>query len=67
MPNGWVQIASESKDYIVELLRHRLESNGIPVLVINKQDRNYLFGDIELHVKHEDAIRAKHICKDHFQ
>lgn len=67
MPQGWVQIWSESKEYVAELLRQRLEDNGIPVLLINKQDRNYLFGEIELHVKGEDVIRAKYVCKDHFK
>jgi len=46
------------------MMRSRLETQGIPVLIVNKQDRNYHFGDIEIHVKNQDVIRAKHICKD---
>ena len=67
MPDGWVRIWSESQQYMAELLRQKLEEQGVPVLVINKQDSSYLFGDIEIHVKGPDVIRAKHICKDHFQ
>ena len=64
VPEGWVQIWSEAQLYLAEMMRSRLETQGIPVLIVNKQDRNYHFGDIEIHVKNQDVIRAKHICKD---
>lgn len=64
MPEGWVQIWSETQLYLAELMRSRLETQGIPVLIVNKQDSNYHFGEIEIHVKNQDVIRAKHLCKD---
>lgn len=64
MPEGWIQIWGETQLYLAELIRTRLENEGIPVLIINKQDSNYHFGEIEIHVKNQDVIRAKHLCKD---
>ena len=41
-----------------------LASNGIDSIILNKKDSVLLVGEIELHVEHEQVIRAKHLLKD---
>jgi len=44
----------------IEILRARLESEGMRVVVLNKMDSSYLnFGDVELYVDREDFLKAK--------
>lgn len=62
MTTGWVHIQSASNEQAVNVLRSKLEAERIPVLIVNKQDANYTFGDIELHVRGVDVVKAKQIC-----
>lgn len=41
-----------------------LASNGIESIILNKRDSVFLVGDIEVHVRSELLIRAKHLLKD---
>jgi hypothetical protein len=61
LEKNWVKIYSTSAKYQAELLRGLLEENEISAVVVNKQDSSYLFGEIELYVIADDAIRAKHL------
>ena len=45
--------------YKANLLSDVLAVNDIQSYIINKKDRNYLFGDVELYVDADDVIRAK--------
>jgi hypothetical protein len=58
---GWVKIFSGGQLPYVAMIKHLLESNDIAVIQLNKQDSNYLFGELELYVRSEDVIKAKHL------
>lgn len=60
---GWESIYSCGKEYQAEIIIDFLKDNDIDAIVLNKQDSLYLFGDIEVHVKLDDVIRAKYIIK----
>ena len=46
----------------IEIQRARLESEGITVVVHNKMDSSYMnFGDIELHVRRNEYLKAKNL------
>jgi len=56
-----VKIFSTTAQYKAELIKGLLLENSIESVVINKQDSSYLFGELELYVKTDDAILAKHL------
>jgi hypothetical protein len=58
-----VKIFSETQEYRVHMAKDLLESKGLDALIVDKQDRNYHFGEIELHVRDTDVIKAKHILQ----
>lgn len=60
----WKLIFSTGKLYLAEMVKDILEDNSMDVVLLNKQDSFYLFGDIELYVKPDDVIRAKFLIKD---
>jgi hypothetical protein len=64
MEKEWVKIFQAPQELQVELARQALESVEIPSVTINKRDRTYGFGDIELYVHRDNAILAKLTLKD---
>ncbi|NOZ47830.1 MAG: DUF2007 domain-containing protein [Chlorobi bacterium] len=62
MEKGWVVIFSTNQIYKSEILKDVLENNNIDCVVLNKRDSSYLnFGNIEILVRKEDIIPAKHL------
>lgn len=60
----WEEVFRTNKLYRAEMLKALLEEEGIRGVIINKQDSSYtIFGEIELHVKREDILRAKSIIE----
>lgn len=57
----WVKIFSSSRVHEVEILCGLLKENDIQAITINKQDSSYLFGEAELYVTADDALRAQQI------
>ncbi|MBN1158853.1 MAG: DUF2007 domain-containing protein [Bacteroidales bacterium] len=55
---------STDKLYAAQMAQELLASNGIDSIILNKQDSVFLVGDIEVLVRHELLIRAKHLLKD---
>ncbi len=47
--------------YKAELLKGLLTENEINAVIINKKDSAYLFGEVELYVTTNDAVKAKHL------
>lgn len=64
MEKDWALIYSIGQLYQAEMVKAILEDNDIEVVLLNKQDSFYLFGDIEIYVRHNDVIRAKYVIKD---
>lgn len=57
-------IFSTSEAHLIELYKMKLDDSQIFNVVINKRDSAYNnFGEIELYVKFDDVIRAKHILE----
>ena len=64
MEKEWVEIFVALDEIQIEFARQELERWEIEAVVVNKQDRVYKFGQIELYVHRDNAIRAKQILKD---
>jgi hypothetical protein len=64
MSSDWKLIYATGKLYLAEIAKDILEEEGIEVVLLNKQDSVYLFGDIELLVKPDDVLRAKFLLKE---
>lgn len=60
---GWTCIFTSAHLHEVEIMRAILDDNQIKAIVVNKQDSVYLFGEIELYVRFEDAFVANQIIK----
>jgi hypothetical protein len=59
----WVSVFSTGKYYRAQFAVEYLNEHGIESVIVNKQDSTYLFGDVELFVRKEDVIKAKHLLK----
>ena len=64
MGKDWALVYSTGQIYQAEMVKDILEDNAMEVVLLNKQDSFYLFGDIEIYVRPEDIIRAKFLIKE---
>ncbi|MFO7658895.1 MAG: DUF2007 domain-containing protein [Bacteroidales bacterium] len=64
MEKDWVLIYSSSQDFSIELAKGIFTENEIEFVAIDKKDKFYQFGDIEIYVHRDNAIRAKFLLKD---
>ena len=58
MENDWKKIKTYANAIQAEIVKQMLEENGIPTVVLNKQDSSYFFGVVELYVDKEHAVEA---------
>lgn len=63
MENNWVRIFETPDDLRMEMARQVLEENGIDAVVLNRKDRTYLIGELELYVNRDRVIEAKSVIK----
>lgn len=61
MDSNWVNVYSTNLEYKAEIMKALIEEEGIQVILINKKDSAYLFGDIELYVHNDHVIKANRI------
>jgi hypothetical protein len=54
----WVKIFDTTYPWQASLIQGMLEEEGIPCVLMNKQDTAYLFGQLELYVHPDEALRA---------
>ena len=60
----WEKIYSSISPPRVELLRSLLENEGIPAVIVNKQDSMYvMIGEVELYTKRDYILKAKNIIE----
>lgn len=58
--DDWVMLTSSRFLVGIEILKAKLESENVTSVVHNKMDSSYMnFGDIELHVRRSDYLKAK--------
>lgn len=56
----WVILTSSRMEVGIQILKAKLESEGIRCVIYNKMDSVYrAFGEIELHVHRSDYLKAK--------
>jgi hypothetical protein len=59
--NDIIQVYSAGKMYEAKLIAGLLSNNDIEAIVVNKQDGQYFFGEVEIYVVTKDAEKAKEI------
>ena len=64
MEKDWVRIFGYTDEVKCEMARQILEDEEIESVIINKKDRAYGFGEIELYVLRDKVIIAKRILKE---
>lgn len=64
MENDWVVIAGFTDDIRSQIAVENLLTNGIEAVAIDKRDRVYKIGEIELFVHRDNVLIAKDIIKD---
>lgn len=59
---NWVCVYKTPKLFEANAIKGNLESENIPVVILNRQDSSYLaFGYVEVHVPLENEQEAKNI------
>ena len=61
--SDWTKIYTTSFPWKAELIEGLLKDNGIPCVIMNKQDSVYLFGQLELYVPQQDVITAMSVLE----
>jgi len=56
----WTKVFSSNQLYQAQMVHDLLQQEDIEAVLIDKQDSFYHFGDIEVYVKPENVVRAKH-------
>ena len=64
MEKDWVRIYETPEEHIAELARAHLVNNGIEAVVMNKKDRTYQLGYVEIYVLRDNVIRGKKILEE---
>jgi hypothetical protein len=63
LEDNWVKIYSSAYNHKVEILQALLKEEEIESIILNKQDSNYLFGEIELYAGVENVLKSKQIIE----
>jgi len=65
MEESWVKAFQSGQMIQAELARETLDQNGIPAVIVNKQDSSYpIFGMCEVHVPVSDLAQAQTILEN---
>lgn len=65
MNDNWVKIHSSIGAIHVELLKSMLEDNSIKAIILSRKDSMLpSIGEVELYVKNDDVILAKHLIDE---
>ncbi len=62
--NEWVVAFTADRQYLAEIAMNILGDAGIDSYMVNKTDSVLLVGDIEVYVKQDMLLKAKHLLKD---
>lgn len=65
MDTNWICIYTTGQPYKAEIIKSIFSENDIESVIIDKKDSSYHFGELEVYVKSEHVIKAKHIIADH--
>jgi len=63
--NDWVRIFATTDPGLAAIYKGRLEENGIPAVILNKQDSSYVFlGKVEIHVPADCVAEAEALIEE---
>lgn len=60
----WQKVFEDKTGHRAEIVRAILEENHLSAIVVPKKDSSYHFGHFEVHVPHEDVIKAVKIITE---
>ena len=64
MDKDWIKVYSETFEPKVGMLRIQLQNAGIAALILNQKDSAHVhIGEVELFVKRDNVIKAKHLIE----
>lgn len=61
MEKDWIKIRTYINAIEAEIVSQMLIGNGIPAVILNKQDSSYHFGKLELYVAQENKSAAEEL------
>ncbi len=64
MEKGWIKIQTYTDIIRGEIDKQMLEENGIPAVLLNKQDSSFMFGKIDLFVNEKDFRQAQRLIQE---
>lgn len=59
--SNWKKIFTSSDPYLPFFIQGMLNQNDIEVVLLNKKDEAYHFGDVELYVEQEYILKAVYL------
>lgn len=59
----WRKVYGSGFEHKVEIVQAVLKEEEIPSVVMNRKDRAYLFGEVELYVHVDHLLKAKQIIE----
>ena len=63
--NNWIVVFESKQEYKVEIVKDVLFDRGIEPVIVNKKDTAYnIFGQYEVHVAPEHAVRAIRVIEN---
>lgn len=62
--SNWKTVFTSDKAYQAEIVCGVLNDRGIHAVVVNKQDRSYRFGHVEVNVDQDSILPAIKIIED---
>jgi hypothetical protein len=62
--SAWVKVYKTDNPVRAEIVKAVLSDNDLPAVVVDKKDRNYLFGHYEVLVAPDHVFRALKIIQD---
>lgn len=66
MEKGWIKIQTYTDAIRGEIIKQMLEENGIPAVLLNKQDSSFMFGKIDLFVNGANLEEASRLIKENY-
>ncbi|MBD1433295.1 DUF2007 domain-containing protein [Sphingobacterium sp. DN00404] len=64
MEKGWIKIQTYTDAIRGEMDKQMLAENGIPAVLLNKQDSSFMFGKIDLFVNENDCGLAQRLLQE---
>jgi Putative prokaryotic signal transducing protein len=64
MEKDWIQVFSARQSYTAELVKGMLKENNISSIILNRQDSEFLVGEVQVYVHEENAKKASELIQE---